>query len=198
MSNIFKIIRLSKPQHKWIIVACILITIQAILQQATPITLKYVVDELSHQISSGTGNYQKLTLLFVLILTINVTGVVLNSLNQRLGDYISSRLGRYLTEIYYRKIFTLPQTYFDSEISGKIVNQLNRGIISIREFVGGATNFILPALLQAVFGILVLSYFDLGIGLLALEVFPVYIAISSYSTYKWGVIQKEKNIHEDA
>jgi len=198
MSNIFKIIRLSKPQHKWIIVACILITIQAILQQATPITLKYVVDELSHQISSGTGNYQKLTLLFVLILTINVTGVVLNSLNQRLGDYISSRLGRYLTEVYYRKIFTLPQTYFDSEISGKIVNQLNRGIISIREFVGGATNFILPALLQAVFGILVLSYFDLGIGLLALGVFPVYIAISSYSTYKWGVIQKEKNIHEDA
>jgi ATP-binding cassette subfamily B protein len=53
-------------------------------------------------------------------------------------------------------------------------------------------------MLQAIFGIAVLAYFDLGIALLALAVFPAYIAISSYSTHKWGEIQKEKNIHEDA
>ncbi len=198
MENIFKIIRYAKPQHKWIVVACVLITVQAVLQQATPITLKYVVDELSQQISSGTGNYTRLTYLFALILIINVSGVVLSSLNQRLGDHISSRLGRHLTEVYYRKIFTLPQKYFDSEMSGKVVNQLNRGILSISNFIGAATNFIVPALLQAVFGIAVLAYFDLTIGLLALSVFPVYIAISNYSTKKWGKIQEEKNIHEDA
>ena len=124
--------------------------------------------------------------------------VIFNTVNQRLGDHIASRLGRYLTEVYYRKIFTLPQQYFDSEISGKMVNQLNRGIISIREFIGGATNFIMPAMLQAVFGIAVLFYFDVTIGFLALGVFPVYIAISSYSTRKWGRIQEEKNVHEDA
>ncbi len=198
MNNIFKIIKLSKPQHKWILVAGLLITIQAVLQQATPLTLKYVVDELTLQISDGTGSYQKLILLFAFILLINIVGVFLSSLNQRLGDYISSRLGRYLTEIYYRKIFTLPQKYFDSEISGKMVNQLNRGIISIREFIGAATNFITPALLQAIFGVAILSYFDLGIGLLALAVFPVYISISSYSTRRWGQIQEKKNVFEDS
>lgn len=197
MKNITKIIKLSKPQHKWIAVACILITFQALLQQATPITLKFVVDELSKQITSGKGDFQKLTFLFILILVINVLLVIINVVSQRLGDHIASRLGRYLTEVYYRKIFTLPQVYFDGEISGKIVNQLNRGIISIRDFVGNASNFILPALLQATFGIIVLSYFNLTIGLLALAVFPVYIAISSYSTKKWGKIQQEKNIHED-
>ena len=198
MKSIFKIIKLSKPQQKWIILSCVLITIQAVLQQATPVTLKFVVDELSNQIKSGTGNYQKLIYLFVLILVINVFGVILSSVNQRLGDFISSRLGRYLTEKYYRKIFTLPQPYFDSELSGKIVNQLNRGILSIRDFVGTSTNFIMPAILQAIFGIAVLSYYDTSIALLALAVFPGYIAISSYSTKRWGKIQKEKNIHEDA
>ncbi len=197
MGNIFKIFKLSKPQLRWIIVACILITVQAILQQATPVTFKYVVDELTKQISTGDGNYEKIIALFALILGVNITIVILNSLNQRLGDYISSRLGKYLTEVYYRKIFTLPQSYFDSEISGKIVNQLNRGINSIRDFVGTSTNFISPAILQAIFGIAVLSYFNLNIGLLALAVFPVYIAISSYSTKKWGEIQEEKNVHED-
>ena len=197
MTNIFKIVKLSKPQHKLIAVAAIIITVQAALQQATPITLRYVVDELSLQINDGTGNYQRLVWLFILILLINIGGVVLNTINQRLGDYIASRLGRYLTEVYYRQIFTLPQLYFDSEISGKIVNQLNRGITSIREFVGAATNFIMPATLQAIFGILVLSYFDLSIALLAVTVFPIYIAISTYSTKKWGEIQVVKNVHED-
>ncbi len=197
MGNIFKIIKLSRPQHKWIIIACVLITVQAVLQQATPITLKFVVDELSAQIVGGTGNFQRLTFLFGLILAINISLVILNTLNQRLGDYIASRLGRYLTETYYRKIFTLPQTYFDSEIAGKIVNQLNRGIASIRDFVGAATNFIMPAFLQAIFGIAVLAYFDVGIGLLALIIFPLYIGISTYSTRKWGAIQKQKNVHED-
>lgn len=197
MKNIFKIFKISKPQHKLILVAGVLITIQAILQQATPVTLKYVVDELSNQIGNGSGDYQKLILLFGLILLINLFVVIFNSVNQRLGDYISSRLGRFLTEFFYKKIFTLPQNFFDGEVSGKIVNQLVRGINSIRDFVNGATNFIMPAILQAVFGIAVLSYFDLTIGLLAFSVFPVYIAISSYSTKRWGMVQEEKNVFED-
>lgn len=198
MKNIFKIFKISKPQHKWIFFACFLITIQAVLQQASPVTLKYVIDELSAQIASKSGNYQTVTYLFALILVINLSVAVLNSVNQRIGDFIASRLGRFLTEIFYKKIFTLPQSYFDGEISGKIVNQLNRGINSIRDFVNSATNFIIPAVLQTIFGVSVLSYFDPTIGLLALSVFPVYIFITSYSTKRWGKIQVEKNVYEDS
>jgi ATP-binding cassette subfamily B protein len=53
-------------------------------------------------------------------------------------------------------------------------------------------------MLQAIFGIGILLYFDLTVGLLALIVFPIYISISSYSTRRWGKIQEEKNVHEDA
>ncbi|EKE05690.1 MAG: hypothetical protein ACD_19C00182G0018 [uncultured bacterium] len=197
MKNIFTIFRISKPQHKWILGACVLITIQAVLQQASPVTLKYVIDELSAQIANKSGNYETVTMLFVLILIINLSVAILNSVNQRIGDFIASRLGRFLTEIFYKKIFTLPQSYFDGEISGKIVNQLNRGINSIRDFINSATNFIIPALLQTIFGVSVLSYFDPTIGLLALSVFPVYIFITAYSTKRWGKIQVEKNVYED-
>ncbi len=198
MQNILKIFRLAKPYYGFIALAVVLITVQAVLQQLTPITLKFVVDELSAQISDGTGDFDRLLFLFSLILVINVAVVLIGSLSQRLGDYISSRLGRHLTELYYQKVFSLPQSYFDSEISGKMVNQLNRGIHSIREFVGTASNFIMPALLQAVFGIGILFYYDPLIGVLALAVFPVYIAISSYSTRQWGKKQTQKNVHEDA
>jgi ATP-binding cassette subfamily B protein len=197
VQSIFKIIKLSKPQHRWIGLAAVLITIQAVLQQLTPITLKFVVDELSAQIANGSGNYERLTYLFGLILAINLSVTVLNTVNQRLGDHIASRLRRFLTEFFYKKIFTLPQSYFDGEISGKIINQLSRGISAISEFVNSSTNFIVPALLQAIFAIGVLSYFDPVIGLLAFCIFPVYIAISTYSTKRWGKIQEEKNVFED-
>ncbi len=198
MKNVINIIKLSKPLHRIILIISILILVQSILQQATPITLKFVVDELSLQISDGTGNYQRLTLLFGLILTINIVNIILNTVGQRIGDYISSRMKRYLTEVYYRKVFTLPQIYFDSEISGKMVNQLNRGIDSVTGFIGSSTNFILPGILQAIFAVCVLAYYDLTIGLLALAVFPMYIMISRYSTKVWGKFQEEKNVHEDS
>jgi ABC-type multidrug transport system fused ATPase/permease subunit len=86
VKNILKIVRLSKPQHKLIFLACVLITVQAILQQLTPITFKFVVDELSAQISTGSGNYQKLTYLFGLILAINLVGVLLSTITQGLGE----------------------------------------------------------------------------------------------------------------
>ncbi|MBP9817255.1 ABC transporter ATP-binding protein [Candidatus Shapirobacteria bacterium] len=198
MNHIYKIIKLSRPLHGWIITAAILIVLQSILQLSIPVVLKNVVDELSVQISQKTGDYSQLFSQFTLILVINLVVLIFSSFGQRLGDFIASRLGRYLTEVYYRKIFTLPQHYFDSEVSGKMVNQLSRGITSIKDFVGMTTNFIGPSLLQATFGVILLSYYNLTIGLLAFSVFPVYIAISSFSTYRWGLLQKEKNLHEDA
>lgn len=183
--------------HKWIGIASILIAIQAVINQAFPITLKFVVDELTQEVSEKSGDYNRLIIYFGLILAITLTGELLNSISQRLGDFISSRLGRFLTEKYYRKVFTLPQKHFDGETSGKMINQLSRGIMSIQDFVGTSTNFILPAILQAIFGIAVLWYFDRTVALLAFAVFPVYIGISAYSTKRWGKIQKEKNIHED-
>ena len=197
MKSILKIIKLARPLYGWITFACILIAIQAALQQATPITLKFVVDELSKQITGGRGNYEYLIYLFGLILVINIVSIGISAVGQRLGDFISSRLGRYLAEIYYRKIFTLPQVYFDSELSGKIVNQLNRGILSIRVFIGQATNWILPSILQAIFGIAILAYFNVKIALFALAVFPFCIVISNYSTKRWGKIQADKNVYED-
>ncbi|MCD8507089.1 ABC transporter ATP-binding protein/permease [Candidatus Woesebacteria bacterium] len=169
----------------------------AVLQQVTPLTLKVIVDEITQQLQTGDGSLQRLSFWLGIIFVINVLSIILNAVNQRIGDYLASRLGKYLTEYYYRKIFTLPQKYFDSELSGKMVNQLTRGIVSIQEFIGAASNFILPAFLQSFFTIGVLFYFAPWIGALAAAIFPIYVAVSRYSTKKWGERQVLKNELED-
>lgn len=197
MSNIFKIIRISRPLHRVLTALSVLIVLSAAVQQATPIMLKFIVDEIELQLRTETGNLQNLYLLISLTFAISLFSIILDSVNERIGDYIGGRLGKYLTEKFYKKILTLPQQYFDSEVSGKIVNQLTRGILSIQEFVNAATNFIVPAFLQSIFSIAVLAYFSIPIAFLALLIFPVYIAISHYSTQRWGQEEVKKNRLED-
>lgn len=81
---------------------------------------------------------------------------------------------------------TLPQSYFDRELSGKIVNQLNRGISSIGDFANTSTNFLLPMFLQSVFTIVVLARYSLTIAFFTFILFPIYTFLSYKSTKKWG------------
>lgn len=197
MKNVGKIISLSRPLFTKLFLLSLLILVMSILQQVQPFLVKFIVDDIQKQITTGAGNMSYVVSLMVGILLLNLVSSSLNSLSQRFGDYLNSRFRRFLTEEFYKKVFTLPQKYFDSEISGKILNQLNRGITSIQDFIGMSTNFILPALFQSVFTVGILFYYNKFIGTLAFAIFPAYILISNYSTKQWGKLEIEKNKLED-
>lgn len=197
MKNISKIIKLSKPLYNKILLLSVLVLVMSIVQQAQPFFIKFIVDDIERQVTSGTGDSRRVMLLMLGMLAANLLANLLNSVNMRFGDYINSRLRRYLVETFYNKVFTLPQRYFDTEISGKILNQLNRGIASIQQFMGMMTNFVLPAIFQSIFTVGILMYYNLTVGLIALSVFPAYILASSYSTKRWGKEEVKKNKIED-
>lgn len=197
MKNISKIIRLSRPLFTKLTFLSLLVLVMSILQQIQPFFVKFIVDDIQKQITSGSGNIQKVISLMIGMLILNLIASLLDSLSQRSGDYLNARFRKFLTEEFYKKVFTLPQKYFDSEISGKILNQLNRGITSIQDFIGMSTNFILPALFQSVFTVGILFYYNTLIGFLSLAIFPAYILMSNYSTKKWGELEVEKNKLED-
>ncbi|MDZ4229495.1 MAG: ABC transporter ATP-binding protein [Patescibacteria group bacterium] len=197
MKNIRKIIALSKPLYRLTLALSLLVLVMSVLQQIQPFFVKFIVDDIQKQITDSSGNLQTVSYLMLGLLAVNLVSTVLNSLSMRFGDYINSRLRRFLTEQFYSKAFTLPQKYFDSEISGKILNQLIRGIQSIQDFMGMFTNFVLPAIFQSIFTVGILFYYNLPIGILSLLIFPAYIYMSHYSTKKWGAEEVKKNRLED-
>lgn len=197
MSNIVKIIRLAKGYHGKLALIGLTVLITAALRLTSPLLVKSIVDEIEKQITTGQGDVDRLTFFVGIVFGVGVLTIIFDSINMRLGDYVTARISRYLTELFYEKIFALPQKYFDSKLSGKIVNQLSRGIINLQDFLGAMTNFILPAFLQSVFVIVILSIYSWPVALLAFSIFPVYIYISSYSTKKWGEREVEKNKIED-
>jgi len=175
----------------------ILILISSSLELIPPILSKYIVDEIVKQTQTHTGNFQKLIILILLTFLLSLIGQILTTASERLGDHFAGRLRKFLTEKFYDKVLTLPQSYFDSEISGKIINQLNRAIYTIQNFINGATNFMLPTFLQSIFTIVVLAYYNIPIAAFITLLFPIYLTLSYYSTKRWGEAEVKKNRIDD-
>ncbi len=197
MKNIAKIIKISKPLHTLVYILASLILIGAVLDLISPILSKYAVDIIGAKISGHGGNINSLIQLVIAIFAMSLLSTITNTFTDRLGDHFAGKLRQFLTEKFYFKILTLPQTYFDSEISGKIVNQLNRGIVTIQTFANTASNFMLPTIVQTVFTIALMAYYNLSIALFTALIFPIYLTLSYYSTKKWGVKEVKKNKIED-
>jgi ATP-binding cassette, subfamily B, bacterial len=197
MKNIFRIITISRPLHPLAILIAVLIVVSATLQLLASILSKFIVDQIVAKIQNHGGDMNTLITLVVLSFMISFLSLVATVISDRLGDHFAGRLQKFLTEKFYDKVLTLPQAYFDSEVSGKILNQLNRGIVSIRGFLNSATNFILPTFVQSIFTIAVLAYYNLPIALFTLALFPVYLILSYYSTVSWGKEEVKKNAIED-
>lgn len=197
MKNLITIIKISKPLHHLVIIIALLILTSAVLQLIAPIISKFIVDDIVNQISGRGGDINRLITLIVAAFLMNFLGLVATVISERVGDHFAGKLRKFLTERFYHKVLTLPQSYFDSEISGKILNQLSRGILSTQGFMNTSTNFILPTFLQSFFTIAVLAYFSPLVALFTFILFPVYLTLSHYSTMRWGKEEVKKNAIED-
>ena len=162
MQNIIKIIKISKPLHHLVWMLAGLILLSSLLQLVAPVLSKFIVDEIVLQVQGSGGDLNRLILLVVIAFGMNLLGLFTNTISERMGDHFAGRLRKFLTEKFYDKVLTLPHSYFDSEVSGKIVNQLNRGITSIHGFLNTSTNFILPTFLQSLFTIAILDLLTEG------------------------------------
>lgn len=197
MKNIIQIIRLSKPLHSLFIILSFLIVLSAAQELIAPIFSKLIVDEITAHLQNRSGDFSRMIYLILLAFGLSFLGIVVTSISERLGDHVAGKLRKFLTETYYNKVLMLPQSYFDTELSGKIVNQLNRGIFTIQTFLNQSTNFILPTFLQSILTIALLAKYSWPTALAIFLLFPLYLAISYYSSKKWGEREVEKNAIED-
>ncbi len=199
MRNIIRIIKIARPLWGLLALVSSLIVCGALVDLVTPLLFKQAVDEITRIQSSAVRATIPSTIITIMgaMLVINIVGQAISNVSSRLGDHFAGKLRRYLTNRYYEKALTLSQSYYDGELSGKIINELNRGVQVISDFFNTATNFIGPSFLQAVFTIVLLAYFDIPTALCILLLFPLYIVLTALSTKKWSLYQAKRNTVED-
>lgn len=198
MKNILKIFRLVRPLYGLMAIIVVIAVLGSFFEIVTPLLSGRILDEVIKQASVTDKSFAELTKLLIISLVSTLLFLASSSIGQRLGDHLAGKVRKFLTEKFYDKALSLPQSYFDSEISGKIVNQLNRGISSIQDFSNTATNFIIPTLLQSVLVIGILFYYNFALGAMMFAIIPLYVLISSISSKRWEKKEEVKNKIEDS
>lgn len=169
------------------------VVLLALLSQVGPLLTKLIVDLI---VSKLTGHPAEISLLITLLVIIFATDILITTItdiSQYFSDIMTAKLNNYLSEKYYRHVLGLSVEYFDNEITGKIVNKLDRGITSISTFISQMVNNFLPFFVSTIITLFIISLYSWELAILLFLLFPIYIFISHKSSVAWGKKEGEKN-----
>lgn len=193
MNSIFHIIKFTKQYASWYIFMGTFVILISLLSLVVPYVSKLIVDAIVSSLSGNQVPLGYIVTLLVLTIATDITITVMTAFSQWIGDLLSVKLQTYLSKKFYEHILTLHIGYFDNEITGKIVNKMYRGIVSITDFIQNMLNNFLPFFLTALVTVILLAFYSPFIAILLAILFPVYVLISHGSSTAWMKIEAKKN-----
>jgi len=194
MLRIFKFTRELWPYYAAISVFTILLSVMTQLQ---PLFIKAAVDQITKIIGGGHANVKLVAVFAILIFLTDVGQTLLSNISGYIGDMMSARLQKVMSERYYEHILSLSQHYFDTELSGKIINRMNRGISQISTFMQMLSNNFLQFVFSTIFSLIIVAYYSWQVGLMLLLLYPVFIFLTTRTSGKWQQWQQEINTEQD-
>jgi ATP-binding cassette subfamily B protein len=194
MKSIWRIITYSKqlwPYYAVISVFTILLSLMSLLQ---PLLTGWAIDE----IQKGTGASVKyVALIAFAIFVLEVFSTVFSNIGGFIGDQMASKLRKILSSRYYAHLLELPQQYFDTELSGKVINRLSRSITQITNFMQMMSNNFLQFIFSTIFSLIVVAIYSWQVALMLFSLFPIYIYMTFRTSNKWQKWQAEINTESD-
>ncbi len=184
-----------RPQF---ITVAILSVFTAAATLVTPFIMKFATDWVVN-IASGKTVFSIEPLLWLIgaLVAIYILDTVLADVAGYIGDMIAVRTRRQLSKVYYKHLLTLPQHYYDGEVTGKVVNRLSRAITDVTQFLQFFSNHLLNTLLTVVITVVVLLWYSWPLAVLFILLIPANLYITAKTSGKWQRYEGEKNKHFD-
>ena len=159
----------------------------------TPFIIKAATDEIVSQIGGQGGGVPALVWLAVALLVVELVSTAVSNVGGYLGDVMSVKLRAILSSRYYAKMLTLPQRYFDGQLTGTVINRLTRSIAETSQFFQMFANSFLPLLLTVVAVLVVTASYSVWLTLLLVVIYPVYMWLTALTSKHWQPLEREKN-----
>ena len=183
------------PWYAGIIATSVFVAATAL---ATPFIIARATDEVVAQASGGGGGLMVLVALAGALLVAELLNTVLTNVGGYLGDTMTMRLRAILSSRYYAKLLSLPQRYFENQLTGTVINKLHRSITEVTQFLQMFSNSFFPTLIT-VFAVLGISlYYSWPLALLLLIIYPLFTWLTALTSKRWQVLEGEKNVELDA
>ncbi|WP_080057214.1 ABC transporter ATP-binding protein [Spirosoma aerolatum] len=179
--------------------ALLLTTVGALLAQITPLVMEYTVNTvqglLKHPIDKGEVTWVVGTLVAIL-LTKELLSLLVQLGQKFLSDRIRFRMAADLYDYTIRRIASYHLSFFalSQNQTGKLEKRIDKGIENLTKTVKNLFVDIVPMLANAVFALVLIYNKNVGVGLVATLVLPLYAYISREQTNRQKQIRR--NIQE--
>jgi ATP-binding cassette subfamily B protein len=197
MKSIWRILRFTGDLWRYYLGVSVFTILVAAMSQVTPLLTKAVIDQITKISTGGHVSVSRVAVYALLIFAIDMGQTLFANIGGYVGDMLSVHQQRLLSNRYYEHIMSLPQRYFDTELTGTIINRMNRGISQITTYTQTLSNTFLQFIFSTVFTLVIVAYYSWPVALILLSLYPIYIWLTTLSNEKWQAYQKEVNQDSD-
>lgn len=179
-----------------VILLCSIFT--AVASLATPFVLKFATDAVVASLNGKGGSTVRIIFTFAgLYLVVQLFMTVVSNYGGYKGDIMGQKMRSLLSTRYFHKLLSLPQSYFDTQLTGSVVSRLNRSIAEVTFFIKSMSNNFFSLIVTTVAVLVVLFIYYWPLAVLLLIIYPSYLWLTGLTSKKWQVWEKDKNEHVD-
>lgn len=182
------------PYYVGITVFSLLMSLTAL---ATPFLVKAATDLIVVAVQGGQADVQGALVIALWLFVVDVANTLFTNWGGYLGDVMSAKLKKQLSERYYTHLLKLPQSYYDKELSGTIINRLNRTIFEVTNFANMFANNFFQMFLTMVLTLGIVLAYSWELAVLLLVLYPVFMWLTTRTSKKWQQWQQDKNTETD-
>ncbi len=150
-------------------------------------------------ILQGTQTFEwpRIIIYAALMVGLALVAIAIGDISGYFGDQLAIRTRKQLAATYYKHLLTLPQSYYDNEITGKIINRLSRAISDITNFLQFFSNNLLQLLLSVTATVVILVIYSWPLAILFLALVPLNLVLTAKTSVLWQKLESKKNHHFD-
>jgi len=197
MKQIFKILRFAGNLWPYYLIITATSVLLALVNQTVPFIIKAATDLVVASLKGAPVDYTLIMWLAAGTFASDVAVTLLSNWGGYYGDIMAAKLKKQLGERYYKHLMSLPQSYYDTELTGKIINRLNRTISELTNFLNFFANNFFQMILTMVFTLIAVAYYSWEVAVMLFIIYPVFMWLTTVTSKRWQSYEKDKNAQFD-
>ncbi|MDB5164106.1 MAG: (1--_2) glucan export composite transrane/ATP-binding protein [Candidatus Saccharibacteria bacterium] len=197
MRQLWRIIKFTGELWRYYVVISLFTILIAAMTTIQPLMIKAAIDQVTKILSGGHASTTIVAILAGIIFLTDIGQTIFSNIGGYLGDIMAIRLKQLLSERYYQHMLSLPQKYFDTELTGKIINRMNRGIQEIGDFMQIISNNFLQFIFSTIFTLIIVAKYSWPVAVMLFALYPIFIWLTTKTSTKWLKYQSEINENLD-
>jgi ATP-binding cassette subfamily B protein len=197
MRSIVRILGVARelwPYYVAIVVSSLAVAATGLL---TPFILKAATDYVVAAHQGQESGISTVIWLAAALLAADLANTMLSNIGGYLGDTMASKLRAALSGKYFAKLLSLPQRYFDDELTGTVINRLSRSITETTSFLNMFANNFFQMVLTILAILAITAFYSWPLAVLLAVIYPIFMWLTTITSAKWQVLEAQKNAEFD-